>query len=453
MSEVWFRDPLYFIKECAEALVPNIVWNAGLLAKRAIDPQRYHNLHYATAVPYRIMVIYDTYTVELRPSSSPIAPTAVYPTWAYDIHTIADLEDLLQNPAGENKKACSDQRLHPSERPVLGQEHRIVVTRYPDGGTGPGRAFLATLHELQMKYPEAIIHLNGSWTWRIAFGMGFRSSDVDPRQEAINRKLILGSGRLIDYNQAIKHTQWVTLMNMTQGDLDDPSERIIFNIRSANWAAGNFLKTQNFKSRGENVPFDPMDVHHVPAATLTPFTGTPSPITGDKLQCDTCSLTLSCKYYRDGAACGLPKAEPMVTLGDHFRVGGTRDVNTLIEGIGMAMKMEADRIVQAREKEIEEFDEKGLDPELTKAANALVKQGVVVAKIVDPTLAAAGANKTNVLIVNGQQQPTQTPQSLTADIMRALEGEGHLRQDITDDMIMQKMVEMQRRSIEATSRE
>jgi hypothetical protein len=54
------------------------------------------------------------------------------------------------------------------------------VDRWPDGATGPGKAFLKALTELQEDYPEAIIHLHNAYSYKYSFGMGYKAADVDP---------------------------------------------------------------------------------------------------------------------------------------------------------------------------------------------------------------------------------------------------------------------------------
>lgn len=449
MTEVWFRDPLYYIKECAQLVVPNIIWNAGVLARRSIDAQRFLELHYPSAIDYRILVKADGGTYELRRGSSEDHPYAVYPTWRYGEQTFDDLREYLQNPVGENHIACADMRLDPRERPVFGQEHRVIIDRWPDGATGPGRAFLRALSELQEEYPNAIIHLHNGWSYRYSFGMGFRSSDVDPGFYGNDGKIVLGSGRVINHNQANKFSQWVSMFGMTLGELDTPSGRMSYNIKSAQWASKNWNEDINFRVRGPSADIDPTAPYHLDATTRSHMTHPMKQQPGDMIQCDTCSLTMSCKLYRDGAVCTVPKSEPDLVLGRHFR---SRDSFVIVEGIGRIMEMEAERILEARE--LEKDNGGALDPELTKASTALVKQGVVLAKLVDPMLAAAGATRVNVQInQNSQQASAPNANALTAQAIAALEAQGHSRANITVEMVTQYIVMNQKRAIEASSHE
>lgn len=444
MTEVWFRDPIYYIKECAELAVPNIIWNNGVLAKRNIDSQRWMELHYPSVVDYRILVTTDGGTQELRFGYSPVNPYACYPTWRYGEQTLDDLREYIQNPVGENKALCTDLQLDPKERPIWGQEHRVLIDRWPDGYSSVGRAFLKTLSELQEEYPEAIIHLHNACSWRYAFGMGYRASDVNPHDFAICKEIVLGSGKRVLVDQAARFMQWLALHGMTVGDLDTQQGRVKYNIKSAQWAARNWTENINFKVRGPNTQIDPTAPYHIAASTRSHMAHPMKKMPDDMIQCDTCSLTLSCKYYRDGAVCSVPKSDPVIALGSHFR---SRDSYTVIDGLGRLMELEAERVVEAREAE--RYNDGGLDPELTKAANALFKQGAVLAKLVDPQLAAAGATRVQVNI--GTQQPL-TPSSMAASAIAALEAKGHKREDISLAMITEHLLQNQTRMIEAVAR-
>ena len=80
-------------------------------------------------------------------------------TEAVDIGTLlkenaALLEEILQYPPGDDVRACLDSSVPPDERPVWGQEHRVVIAEFPPAGQGPGRRFIRYLKELQEEYEQ-----------------------------------------------------------------------------------------------------------------------------------------------------------------------------------------------------------------------------------------------------------------------------------------------------------
>lgn len=441
MTEVWFRNPLTYIRECAEVLVPNISWDRGLLQKKGIDAQQHLEMHYPNAVDYRIHLTGDQGTAELRRGYPLSAPYAVYPTWAYDTGTIDELEEMLDNPVGQSLQACQNPNTPMDERPVFDQEHRVVIIRWPSGQTQMGRAFLRTLAELQDDYPEAIIHLHGGYGWRAAFGMGFGAADIDPHEDAAKGRIVLGSGKYIRHEEGIKYAQWVRLHGMSQGDLGVARNRTIFNIKSALWAGENFEKISNFKTAGL-ATVDPHAVTHVAPTTVRHMSRTIKAGDIDKIVCDSCSLASGCKYFRDGGVCALPDTDS-AKMASMF---GTRSADRIIDGLGKILSKQAERFERAADAE--QWDDEGLDGEVTKLGHVIVTDGVKLAKLIDPALAAAGAPRVGVFIGAVQATPANT---LTATAVAELESQGIARDDITADMLHEHITRKQQ-AIEARAR-
>lgn len=424
MGQAWFRNPRNYIRECAELLVPLYAWDRGLALKHGIDVQRFTELHLPTAVQYRILMVGEQGTAELQRGRGMDDPVSVYPTWVYGENTFDELEKML-------------------DEPVPGQEHRVVVTRYPPAHTNIGRGFIKALAKVQKDYPEAIVHLHGTYSYKYAFGMGFGAADVTPRDEAAQGKIFLPNGRKINYLESPKWNQWITLMGFTHGQLSVPRNRCLFSIKAAIWAAEYWDTDVAFRvERGGAV--DPASPVHQIATVQTPVRGKPLP--GDKFVCNACSLAQTCKYFRDGGVCTLPDAEPS----DLAKLFGTRDSDRIIEGYGRFLEMQAERGVSAVQVENMEGE---LNPEATKILNSVMMHAGKLAKLVDPTLAAASATKVNVHIgLSGTEQIT--PQAIVARVVQELEAEGWDRQQITDQMIGERMAQMARRprAIEAKSR-
>ena len=436
-TEVWFRNPHNYIRELVECGIGNIAWDRGTLHKKRIDPIKHAQLYYGQAIPWRLLLVGEQGTVEYRPGHDADHPVGVYPTWAYG-DDAAFLEEMCAKPLGRDIAACGDFSLPVDERPVLGQEHRVVVIEPPPASTGPGRAFLRYLKELQEEYPDCILHVHGLYGWRVAFGMGFRSADVEPRTSAHKGKVIVPAGREMTYEQAQKHPQWIRSLGFKAVDLSIPRVRCMYNIKSAVWAGTNYAELNRFGSinNGSPVDIETPDDRYVPVQTSNYKPQDKKFVEGDKQLCNICSLQLDCKYYREGAVCSVPGAEP-APLARFFK---TRDSGLIIDGLSTIMAAQTRRLERGMKAE-EVFDE--LDPEVTKLLNSLFDQGVKLAKLVDPGLRAS-PTKVGVF-VNGQSQPQQqdqNPRVFVANIVRSLEAQGIPRDQITPDMIQETFAAM-----------
>jgi hypothetical protein len=427
MSEAWFRNPHNYIRELVEVGVSTIVWDRGALIKRRIDPVVHATLHYG-AQPFRLLLVGQQGAAELTPGRSLARPKAVYPVWTYGEET-AILEEIVTQPVGADPSVCAPGLAAPDETPVLGQEHRVIVSEFPASGTGPGRQFLRYLKELQEDHPECIIHLHGVYSWRVAFGLGFRAADIDPRYDAQKGKVVLPAGGSMTYEQASRNPKWITALGYKPVDLKEPRNRCMFNIKSANWAAEHYvnlhaLPTATTKRRTV------VDTETPDALVKTPTGKIPLPVAAlptDKHLCNTCSVSTSCSFYRAGAVCSVPGAEPK-ELAEYFQ---TRDSETIIDGLATLLGAQARRLEQGVTEETIDGD---LKPEVTKILNTLFDRGVALAKLVnpalrDPKLAINMGPNSQALILNGSTS------QMTAALVRSLEQQGIPRDQITPDMI------------------
>jgi hypothetical protein len=409
-----------------------LAWDRGVLVKKTIDPTKFADLYFPANVDYRQLVIGDQGTAELRRGHSMKNPYAVYPTWEYGEDDIDVLIEMLGTNIGEDAEACGDPDLPPDERPVFGQEHRVVVIRAPQANTGPGRKFYRLLQYLQAEFPASIIHVHGLYSYRVMFGMNYRSVDVDPRTLASKGKVTLPSGKEVTYERATQAPQWVTVVGFQPVDLQIPRNRCMFNIKAAWWAAKHYRENVKFRVQGghdpdPNAPITPA----IPTVNAVKTQNQPATV-GDKFLCDTCSLQNTCKYFRSGGVCSIPGSEPA----DLARFFQSRDSDTIIEGLGTLLATQTRRLERGLEDEVE-FGE--LDPEVTRIINSLFGNGVKLAKLRNPALAAAGAPKFGVQVnVNGQggNQIAPTKNQLTAALVAELEARGIPRDRITPEMIM-----------------
>lgn len=422
-TEVWFRNPHNYVKELAEVGAPyRVVWDRGILVKKHIDAHKHASLYFGENADWRVLLVGAQGTAELDPLHTMENPRGVYPTWEHG-EDINILEEMMANPIGEDPDACAAD-LPADQRPVPLQEHRVVITNTPNAHLSANRPFYRKLKELQEDYPECILHLHGSYSYRFMFGMGYQSADVEPRGDAANGRVVLPSGKILAYARTVSCIQWVNLLGMSVTDLKVPRNRCIYNIRSAKWAGEHFTEDIRFKTQGKHNadPNSPTTVVPTTARSRTQLKLAPQ--AGDKITCDDCSLALGCKYFRVGAVCSVPGSETS-ELAKYFQ---SRDSGRIIDALGTVLAAQTNRLQRGMEDE-EEFGE--LDPEVTKIMNQLFTNGVKLAKLVDPTL-----SKPMVQINNGAAAvQSSNPKQLMAAVVRAIEDSGVRREDITPAMV------------------
>lgn len=432
--EVWARNPFNYVREVAEARLLNSVWDFGVIKKREIDPLKILDLHYSSTDIFRTMIVNSGKgATELRRGSTMDRPFARYPVWDYERHTMEELEEMLATPVGDHTRAAEDDRTPEDERPVLGQEHRVVVTNLPIVSSGIGRKIIREIDLLQQEYQDAIIHVHNLYSYRVMFGLSFKSVDLDFRTPAAQKKVYLPNGKEMHHEQTVKVPQWITLLGYKPVDLQVPRNRCLYNIESARWAAKHFKEAIKFRSKRSpsmELP-DPDALHHKPVeiAAKTPVTNGGVANGKDRLYCNLCSVQDSCKYYREGSVCTVPDSEP-ARLSRFFN---TRDPDAIITGLGSLLGAQANRV----ERGVEDEDLTGeLDPEVSKAINSLFNNGVKLAKLLNPELNGKGP-QVGVFVGSGGAASVQmgSANQLTASIVAQLESKGIAREDITPEMI------------------
>lgn len=429
-TEVWFRNPHTYVRELVEVGEPyRVVWDRGIVIKKHIDPNKHAELYFGKNSDWRVLLIGRQGTAELDADHTLSNPKAVYPTWEHG-EDIELLEEMMAHPAGEDMSACTAD-VPVDQRPVPNQEHRVVIANLPNAALAANRSFFRELKELQEDYPECILHVHGSYSYRIMFGMGYGSADVEPRSYAANGRVTIPAGKVIPYARTVGCAQWVHLLGMQVPDLKVPRNRCIYNIKSAIWAGEHFTEDIKFKTKGSS-PVDPdAPTTVIPTTSATRSKSSLAPAEGDKVTCDTCSLATSCKYYRVGAVCSVPGTESSV-LAKYFQ---SRDSGRIIDALGTVLSAQAKRLEKGMEDE-DEFGE--LNPEVTKIMNQLFNNGVKLAKLVDPTL-----NKPLVQVNGGLGSVgTANPKQMMAAVVRAIEETGVRREDITPEMVQNMLQKM-----------
>lgn len=433
-TELWFRNPHNYIKELAEVQhARNVIWDRGMLMKRAIDPVKHARLWFA-GESFRLLVCGEQGTAELDMEHTMDNPIAVYPTWSYDIDDFSDLEEMVTNPVGDDQIACSSTGVPPDELPVYGQEHRVVLTNMPPGHTGAAKHLFQNIMDLVNEYEGTVkLHLHNSYSFANMFARGMFSADFDPRTNAANGKIHLPNGKLIKVEQAQRAAHWVAQMNMTPGEMSDPRNRCIFNIKSAMWAADNYERDLKFTKKGD-VNLDPRakQIQSTPGAR-TVLNGAKAQA-GDKVNCNSCSLQNDCQYFRVDAVCSLPDSETSV-LANYLQ---SRNADRLVDAMGTMLGAQAKRLERAV-KEEEEYGE--YSPEVTKMLNQLFANTLKLAKVIDPNLTKPQVQITLGAGVVGQAQ-AESPKQLVAQAMRALEDQGYKREEITPDLVKEMVMRM-----------
>lgn len=478
-TEVWFRNPDAYARELAEVGVGRIAWDRGYLVKKRIDPVMHAELYLAQVQNWRTLAIGPQGTAEYRPGDSYGEPSAVYPTFCFGEDPQA-LEDMVAHPVGRDETLCLDQEIELDERPVYGQEHRVVITDIPDMRTSANRSFLRFLAELQEEFPFCKIHLHGLYGFRTMFSMPFRAVDFEARTTAQKGKVVTPAGREMAFERLAAHAHWATMLGMKPGELAIPRNRCMYNIRSAIWAGKNFRSDIQYRVRGSQktvnadyteaalsvasrrdsmspgerkmadevlaelarnsgvvtdttTPDKKIKIRRVADSTYRArkglTSGSPKGAEGDYFTCNSCSLTNDCKFYREGSVCSVPSSETSALA----RLFGSRDSNQIIDGLGKLLELQAERIQNGQVEE-EDFGE--LNPEVNKMINALFGNGVKLAKLIDPSLNGGPKVSVNVGIGNGQAALAGgNPNQLMGLIVRELESRGIARADITPEMI------------------
>lgn len=429
MTEVWFRNPHNFIRELVDTAECKIAWDRGILAKRKIDPIAHAGLYFGKAHPWRVLAIGEQGAAEYRDGDETYSPTAVYPVWAYG-ESVHMLEELMDRPVGEERDICENDSLPGDERPVFGQEHRVVITNVPPVHMGPGRQFLTYLKELQEEYPKAIIHVHGLYSYRGSFGMGFGAADNDPRTTAQKGKVTLPSGKEVLFERVADTPQWARILGFKPVELNEPRNRCMFNIRSAVWAGDNFSAMYSPRSTaGPEVDAESSDDDHKAIEKKSPLPLTVKAKEGDKVSCNACSLQDKCSHYRDGAVCSLPGAETK-SLATMFK---SRDSNVIIDGLGTLAAANARRLERGMREEEVIGD---LNPEVTRVLGQVFDHGVKLAKLINPELLGGTKVQVNVGVAGAPQIKVNPPaRFLVADAIRELQNQGFEREQITPDMV------------------
>lgn len=401
-TELWLRNPWNARSYLPQQ--PRVVWTKQFLKDTRFTTEAFTQFH-LVGQAYRMLTVDLEQTTEQTESG-----TTTHPTWIY-----GDKQSRLESYLRE-------------ELPM------VVISGIPIFRP-PFIEFFLWLGSLQEEYPDTVIHLHGAQSFGQIFGLGLRSADYDPIEDARSSKVTLPCGRRIAHEEWATWGKWFRLIGWNWRELDSLQDRVQFNISAAYWAAEYFRKEIPFafrRSQGTSLKQVKPDEVPLTNSFIDAYRRRHAE-EGDKVICDACSLAPHCKLYREGAVCTLNDSPTR----DLARMFNSRDSNKIIDGLGKLLEMQAERIAEARNRE--QFNEDGLDEKVTKLIDNMVNQAVKVAKLVNPALANPKM-QVNVGILS--QAQNASPKELAAAAIAELEARGHDRDNITMPMIEEQIREM-----------
>lgn len=431
MERVWFRNPNRYAAEIGEVGHLCVSWSRAELNKTKTDPKAFGNLHWGTSSRWQGLIIGAGSAVHVDAEHGLEEPRAVYPIWEYG-DDWGILEEMASNPIGRDAQVCNDTVIDRAWRPVFGQEHMVIISGLPDFKTGVGKSIVRRLNEFQNDFPDCVVFIDGSSSFNVLFGMSFQAGNWDPFYFAKDSSVMLPSGRYVKLHAFSAHQKWIHLLGSNIPELREQGKRVRFNCKSALWAAENYQREIIFKSQGGTQTVDPTALVHVPEQGVNPL---PMAQEGDKVNCDTCSLQMQCKLYRQGSVCTLPKTEAK----DLAKMFGTRDADTIIDALGNLVGRQAKRV----ERGLAEEEVLGvLDPEVSKQLTSTIDNGIKLAKLVDPSRAGGAHVQVNVGAGAGsatQVAMVNTDQMVGQIVREIQQRTGIPAAQITPEMITQQL--------------
>lgn len=449
--DVWLRHPTYYLRDALANGYTQFTFNKQYAISRRMDVVSYMRekcLGIASGVQYMLIgdegaALYDTLSVHKQ-------PRAVYPVWTPS-EPITDLEDLMENPVGDRDPSLYA-HLPEGLRPVPGQKHVVVVRHMPRANSGIGHKIAREIQDSAELFDDCTLHLADEQNFSYFFDYGFHSIDFDPVGYNSNPKsmdIYLPNGVFL--SQALRpewpaYEDWINYMGFQLRQISlDKRALVAFNIRSIYWAAEWYTSDLRFDFKFKptldqaNVP----KVHYKPKVGVRRQSrnkmGTAQRLAllstrdrnSDFALCNSCLYRTTCKLARVNSVC-IYKGADTLPLADAF---GSRNADKIIDGLGSLIKMQADRTERAIEDEAVAGERDG---EVTKQINSLFKNGVLLAKLINPNLNGRGTTVNVGVAVAGSQAAAVAaadPRQMVANAVRALEEQGISRDQITPDMI------------------
>jgi hypothetical protein len=445
--DLWLRNPHLHFRDAIASGYSRFVYTRAQCTTARLDAVSWLRKNTMSAdVKAELLLIGPQGAAHYDVWTSHREPKAVYPVWQPN-RPLGELQDLMMSPIAEMDQKEFD-TLPPGLRPNPAQQHMVVIDKLPAIIHGTTRKLVQDIRMLAASNPNCKLHLHGIQHFPTMFQFGFGSVDFDPTYPTMQAiRLFLPNGMILhDKNKPewAAYEDWITMLGFQfRQVVRDKRVLTAFNIRSADWASRWFTDDLRIKMRYQPTFDDQMR----PRADYRPSESTLRNgrrlITvarrsllimnenkqADFFLCDGCIYRTSCKFARANSVCTYQGAET-VGLAETF---GSRHADTIITGLSDLLKMQADRT----ERSIESEDDQGeVNPEVTKQINALFKNGVMLAKLLNPELNGKGV--TVNVGVNGNAAvavAASDPRQLVANAVAALERQGIPRNEITPDMI------------------
>lgn len=370
-------------------------------------------------------------------------PYAVYPIWRIEDGYTA-LADMCIDPSELNSKypAALFSEGRGKRFEATKQPHKIYIDTAPDLNSPSGLVYYHTLVRMARAHPWVGFILGESYSFRTVFSGTFSDSGMNVISlSRYNARIILPNGKTVGLPEASNWSMWIHELGFTVKQLVNTKGRVAFNLASIQWALKNYQNLSKFRlthSRNSPLTLSLSDVDYEDASTrstqIKTRRGLPisnaNALPGDGLVCSTCSFMNTCKFFREGSVCAVPKSD-----GERLaKLMGSRDANKIIDALSGITQIQARRLGKDLEDE-ELTDERSYDTD--KRLKDLFDSGQKLARLVDPTLNGKGTTVNVGVGISGGGGPLQVTSSraTVSDAVRELEQAGFSRAQITPALI------------------
>ena len=449
MTIVYFFNPWDYVDELKEINHQHVSWAYGSPRTRNINPLKFLQARFGAGYKFDgLSIAVEGAALYNESSKSLDEPLAVFPCW-HDDFGFDMLERYCKNPVGSDSRYYKNDSIPKRFRPVKGQPHLVVIYDFPRLGSSEMRLWYSRLIAIKKKYNVDFI-MSGTNSFRNMFLGDNYGAVYNPLWTAKLNEIILPTGLKVGKIAEIKpsHLRWLRVFGYDYLQIKNSVDsRLRFNIESTLWASKYFLEDEKnrylFRATSapgavdsdipegdELVAAAQAHSYSQPHAGIIPKRRDIQP--GDAVVCNSCSFAIRCRFYREGAVCGMPGTDSDKLA----KMLGSRDADRVIEGLSLIAEIQAKRVTEDLAKE-EEASERFTDTD--KRLKDLFDSGQKIARLVKPELNGRGVQvNVGVGIGGGGVAMVQhmTPQELVASAVRALEDKGVPREKITQEAIM-----------------
>lgn len=454
LPDIWWKNADKYINEIREnAGTFNCLWHSNYTHRRNLNPQAFLNMHLGSTVPWRSLVIHHWYDIAvMHTNESPRKSVAAWPIWSATLNAFSMLEDFVKNPISQREEYYSPDRKF---KPSRNQEHCVVIMGIGDSKTRYWRGVIDRLADLQEKNPQVKFLICDLVSFGALFGKRFRAIEADPLTSVTHwGKITLPSGKVIPYNtpELQEKSYWLNVIGFDFNDLQNEQKwfnMVAYNICSYEWARRYYLDLARHTGRGvgpggkNSIDWRSPEVKDFLTSDKLIFTGPQQAHNRkptDRIACSSCSLWAACKYFRDGSVCSVPGSE----MEEVARMFGSRDANDIINAMGRLMKLNTERIIEARNNERNSGE---LDPELTKVISNTMNNAEKLAKLRNPELNGKQGgvtvnNNINQSLPGGTGAGSTITPAVAMHVVAQLEASGVKREDITEELVQEYLTKL-----------